>query len=287
MTAVPAAAERTVGDALRFGRDLLHPSPSAALDAQLLLGQVLRASRAHVLAHDVDALSRDQFDRYAALIERRRRAEPLAYLRGWVEWYGTEYVITPEVLIPRPETELLLERVLAVARARDARTFVDVGTGSGAIASQLAIRLPDAEVLGIDVSQGALQVASVNVRALGVADRVTLLQGNLLDPVPAAPDLIVANLPYLSRDMMASLDPDVRHEPVAALYGGPSGLELYAALFGQVRDRGWQCPILVEIDPRQTGGIRALVEAVFPGESVVIEPDYAGHDRVVAIGIDG
>lgn len=283
MVSSPLCIEPSVGAALRCGRNHLQPSPSASLDSQLLLAYVLGVTRPYVLGHGADSLSAQQVDRYANLIDRRARHVPLAYLRGHTEWYGAEYRVTPDVLIPRPETELLLERAVAIARDRSARTVVDVGTGSGAIASQLALCLPKATVYATDISNPALDVAAENLRRLGVDGRVTLFHGNLVEPVRGMPNLVVANLPYLSRGMMGSLDADVREEPVLALAGGETGLELYRELLVQMEARGWDCPAVLEIDPRQSNLARDLVAEVAPRRRIEIEPDYAGRDRVVVV----
>lgn len=287
MVESPPRADLSIGAALRFGRDRLRPSPSAYLDAQLLLAHVLGVTRSHVLAHDANALSADEIERYAGLIERRSRHVPVAYLRGYVEWYGAEYAVTPDVLIPRSETELLLERAVSIARDQGARVVVDVGTGSGVIASQLALCLPEAAVYGTDVSTRALDVAAENLRYRGVNDRVILLHGNLLEPLTAIPDLVVANLPYLSLEMMDALDPDVRHEPILALEGGETGLDLYRELLVQMEARRCRCPLVLEIDPRQSTLMRALVAEVAPQRNVEVMPDYAGRDRVVVVSDRG
>lgn len=275
------------GLVLRAATLRLQPSPSASLDAQLLLAHVLGTSRAIVLAHTRDYLTSEQVDRYGVLIERRAGGEPIAYLRGYTEWYGSQYIVTPEVLIPRPETELLLERAVTVARDMQARVVVDVGTGSGALASQLALHLPEARVYATDISRGALKVAAQNLHRLGIDHHVTLLHGNLAEPLPEAPDLIVANLPYLSSAMMETLEPDVRFEPAGALAGGGTGLELYRELLQQVIERGWQCALLFEIDPRQSTSMRRLIQSLLPGRHIAVEPDYAGHDRMVIVSDDG
>ncbi len=283
MTEAVARESLSVAEALREARDRLRPSPSSSLDAQLLLAHVLASSRAHLLAHGEVHLTVEQTQSYASVVARRSLGTPVAYLRGETEWYGSSYVVTPDVLIPRPETELLLERAVCLARERAARIVVDVGTGSGAIASQLAIRLPGVTVYATDISPPALKVAAENLRRLAVDEHVRLLQGNLVEPLPEAPDLIVANLPYLSAEMMDTLDRDVRFEPVTALYGGATGLELYRQLMRQVVERGWSCPLLFEIDPRQALSMQTLIETTMPGRDVTIERDYAGHDRVVIV----
>jgi release factor glutamine methyltransferase len=311
---VPALGS-TVGEAVIRGRDALIESESPSLDAQLLLAHALGVSRVHVLAHSDVRLNGAQSAAYDELIRRRQSGAPVAYILGTVEWYGTEYEVTPYVLVPRPETELVLERALALGRQRGVRVAVDVGTGSGAIATQLSINLPDVRVYGIDISVAALDVARRNADRLGLtedttfitnaarthtcgekltavgksaslgvaAKRLVLLQGDLLYPLTEVPDLVVANLPYLSDSMMATLSRDVWHEPNVALYGGPSGLDLYKRLFEHIAMYASAPTIVVEIDPRQAETIQALAERLLPSHDTQIAPDYAGLPRIVSL----
>lgn len=267
-----------VDDAIQWGRGRLRPSHTAALDAQLLLAQVLGRPRVWVLSHPDTSLDEEQRSAYAALVERRAAGEPVAYLRGWVEWYGLRIGVTRDVLVPRPETELLLEKAAELASQYGWRSIADIGTGSGAIAVGLAVLLPDARIQASDINSEALAVARINAERHGVAARVTFLEGDLIEPVLEPPELIVANLPYLSDDMMASLDRDVRQEPAAALYGGPDGLSLLGRLRDELDVRGWRVPLLLEIDPRQSEAARALFGQY---GRVEILRDYAGHDRIV------
>jgi release factor glutamine methyltransferase len=218
------------------------------------------------------------------MIARRATGVPVAYLRGYCEWFGLKLSMTPDVLVPRPETELLVEAAIHLARNSKAHCLVDVGTGSGAIAIQLARSLPNATIVGIDTSSRALDVARHNGASLGVSDRIVWLEGNLLEPLVTAPDMIVANLPYLSDGSMRELDRDVRHEPLSALYGGPDGLDLYRELFQQRRDRGWHGPVVMEIDPRQATNLTTLVQETFSEANVRVHQDYAGRDRIVVVG---
>jgi release factor glutamine methyltransferase len=196
---------------------------------------------------------------------------------------GLELDVTPDVLVPRPETELVLERALVLARERGATVLADVGTGSGAIAIALALADPDNRVYATDSSEAALSVGRRNIEKHGVAGRVHLLAGNLLAPIAERPELIVANLPYLSDEMMATMDQDVLHEPVLALHGGRTGLEPYRELFRQMVEREWMVPAVLEIDPRQAGEMRMLAGEFFCGGNVEVERDYAGHDRIAVI----
>jgi release factor glutamine methyltransferase len=237
-------------------------------------------TRVWVLAHPQSPLTREQASRYGELIERRAAGEPVAYLRGWIEWHGLTFDVTPSVLVPRPETELLLEHAVDLARLHAWRALADIGTGSGVLAIGLALALPDARVEAVDVSASALSVASHNAERHGVSDRVTFLLGNLVAPLTAAPDLIVANLPYLSDEMMHTISADVGYEPVTALHAGPTGLELVQRLRDRLHVRGWRVPLLLEIDPRQATAAVALFSA---DARVDLFRDYAGHDRIVSV----
>jgi len=277
-----AAALESVSTALDWARKTLAPSRTASLDAQVLLAHLLHRSRSWLFAHGDASLGSGEQAAFALLIQRRAGGEPVAYLRGWVEWYGMELEVTPSVLIPRPETELLLERSIDVARRCGARVLADIGTGSGAIAVQLARHVPGARVYAVELEVAAIEVASRNARRHGVYERIRFLCGGLLDPLQETPDVIVANLPYLSDEMMRNLDRDVRFEPERALHGGRAGTELYERLLGQMAQRGWWRALL-EIDPLQAAPLQALVAGLRPGSRCTVWPDYAGRSRVLEI----
>lgn len=195
-----------------------------ASEARQLLGHVLGHSTGWLLAHDDEALGEDQLLNFASLVARRAGGEPVAYLIGFREWFGREFAVTPAVLIPRPETELLVEVALANVAATDAPRILDLGTGSGCIAVTLALEFPQAQVTAVDTSAEALSVARGNAERLGASLR--LLQGDWFARLAGERfDLIVANPPYI-----AAADPhlaagDLRHEPVAALSSGADGLD--------------------------------------------------------------
>jgi release factor glutamine methyltransferase len=240
----------------------------AALDAEVLARHVLRWDRATLVARWPEAAPESFDERFQTLITRRASREPVAYIIGHREFWDLEFEVTPDVLIPRPETELIIEETLRYARERCApREIVDVGTGSGCIAIALARELPSAHITATDISIGALDVARRNAERHGVAQRIRLVNADLVDDVAPA-DLIVSNPPYIPAGDAASLQPEVaQHEPAAALFGGPGdGLELVRRLlasaaahladegrlmiefgFGQeaplreaARDAGWQ-----------------------------------------------
>jgi len=235
--------------------------PSAALAAELLLLHVMQRDRAWIYAHPEAPLSGEEWQRYFALIARRAAGSPVQHLTGVQEFWGLEFEVTPDVLIPRPETEHLVEVALerlgvgsgaGLARHREEFRIADVGTGSGCIAIALAHELPAAHIMATDMSAAALEVARRNAARLGVAERITFVECNLLDAVlhqspvtghasrvlspSQSPlfDLIVSNPPYIGRREAATLPREVReHEPETALFGGEVGTELYQPLITQ------------------------------------------------------
>jgi release factor glutamine methyltransferase len=274
----------TIAQARQAARAQLAPiTPTFALDADVLLAHVLGWPRVRLFAHDGQPLTPEQAEQYQSLIRRRAAGQPVAYLTGHKEWFGLDLLVSPAVLIPRPETELVAERAIAVAQETSAHTIADVGTGSGALAIALARALPTARVYAVDISAEALAVAAENVRRHVTSGEIRLLQGDLLEPLFEKPDLVVANLPYLGEHDMCQLAPEVLAEPRTALQAGETGLELFQRLFFQTHECGWSPNFVLEIDPRQREAISALVRAYYPHAIVVIEQDLAGLDRIVTV----
>lgn len=259
-------------------------STSPALDAEVLLAHVLGADRAALYASPERELTQEQVARYRELVGRRLEGVPVAYLTGRKEFMGLDFHVNPAVLIPRPETELMVERALALLQDLPRPLAVDVGTGSGAVAVSIARYHPGAVVYAVDISPAALEVAGANVRRHGVAERVRCLEGDLLAPLPpdlvGRVDLICANLPYIPSPDFPYLPRDVRHEPRLALDGGPDGLGAYRRLVPQaarfLRPGGH---LLMEIDPRRAREALSLVPA--PEWEVFIERDLSGKERLV------
>lgn len=274
----------TVAALLRWGTSRLSGSTTDALDAQLLLGHVLGRERVWVFAHLDECISYEYAECYRDLIDQRASGVPVAYLRGYCEWFGMTLRVNSHVLVPRPETELVLEEALRIAREHCVWSVADIGTGSGAIAIQCARSLPAASVYAVDQSADALQIARWNAGYTGTSHQITWLQGNLLLPLASEPGLLIANLPYLSDAMMQDIGPEVRHEPRLALHGGVTGLELYAELFFQRRARNWSMPVVLEVDPRQADSLKHRLHTQFAQPEVRVLPDYAGLARIVVVG---
>jgi release factor glutamine methyltransferase len=258
---------------------------AAWLEAEVLLRHTLDLDRAHLYARLQEDLGSGDQAVFHSLLARRLVHEPTAYIVGQREFYGLDLETTPAALIPRPETELLVEEALSRACGREPLLIVDVGTGNGAIAVALAVHLPQAALVAIDLSRDALSLAVRNARRHGVESRVSFLQADLLAPLAQAADLIVANLPYVRSADWEGLPPEIReHEPRAALDGGPDGLREIERLLEQVpsylRAGG---SLLVEVGPPQAAPALALARRCFPGAAARILPDAAGLERLLVI----
>ena len=260
------------------------------LDTELWLVHVTGLSRARLLARLDQAVTPEQERRYRAGLARLAAGEPLPYLTGRAEFYGLEFAVTPATLIPRPETEHLMDAALArIAAPGVGVTVADVGTGSGCIAVALAVHRPAVRVYATDASPAALAVAAGNAERHGVAGRVDLRRGHLLAPLVAdrvRVNLLVANLPYVSDPEWADLPVGVReYEPAGALRGGPEGLDLIRDLLdgapAVLRAGG---AILLEIGAAQGARAVALARAALPAAARIdLHPDYAGRDRILIV----
>jgi release factor glutamine methyltransferase len=260
------------------------------LDATVLLAYVLGTDRAWIYAHSDAPLTAEQAARYQELIARRAQGEPIAYLTGQREFMGLPFTVSPAVLIPRPETELLVEEALIQARMRLEQgtepVVADIGTGSGAIAIALAVHEPRLPLIyATDISAEALSVAACNAYDLGVTDRVRFLQGHLLAPLPEPVDLLLANLPYISVNEAQVLAPDVRnYEPSVALFGPDDGLGLIRQLLKEAPPYlRAGAVILLEFGYNQRTALEAFARQCFPYATIRVIADYAGWDRLIEI----
>ncbi len=270
----------TLQQALLQGTKLLEDAGIAAprLTAEVLLGHALRQERAYLYAHSERELREVEWIHYGRYLHERLNGKPTQYITGRQEFYGRDFRVTPDVLIPRPETELVVETALALVRG--ARRIVDAGCGSGAIAVTLQLET-GALVAGTDISAAALAVAAENARALGA--RIDWLQCDLISAIAGASvDLIVSNPPYVPLGDRAGLQREVRdYEPEVALFGGPTGFEIYERLVADaarvLRPGGW---LVLELGYTSKDRVTAMLGANW--RDVRIAPDLAGIPRVLA-----
>lgn len=285
----PAA---TVGMALNSATQRLKEAQieGAWLDAQVILAATLDVERPWLFAHGDVELTARQAETFTELIARRACHEPVAYLTGHKEFYGMDLLVDKRVLVPRPETEMLVDEVLAeIEVRRDAQvTVADIGTGSGAIALAVAANCEKARIYAVDISRKALAVAKENIKRLDARGQITLVRGDLLQALPEPVDIIVANLPYVSLAEYKGLEPTVRHyEPRLALESGERGLDAIARLLrqapGKLRPGGM---IYLEIGWRQGEEVVQLARDLLPSvRDVAVHHDYQGHQRMVAIAL--
>ncbi len=286
----------TIKDALEYavGKLAHKEQKSAVLDARVLLGYVLDVDRATLYTYPERALTSEQEQQFFQLIERRQHGEPVAYLTGHKEFYGLDFFVDKWVLIPRPETELLVEIALNTIRKRinagRIPIVADIGTGSGAIPIALAVKEPRLPYLyASDVSIEALAVARLNCQRHHVEQRVRLLRGDLLAPFAEPVDILIANLPYVGTDEMNILASDIlAYEPHLALFSGPNGLDLIGRLLIEAKQSAIladEAVLLLEIGYRQRKALAELINELWPGAIVTFKRDYAGWDRVLQVAL--
>ena len=278
--------ERTVGTALD---DLIFRlekhSDSPSLDAQEVLARVMDRPRSWVIAHSEVPLTNKPAAELETLVNRLEGGEPLPYVMGRWEFFGLEFEVTPDVLIPRPETELLVERAISWLNVHpDRRHAADIGTGSGCIGIALAANIPDLQVMGSDISLAALEMARRNALKNGVEPRMEFLHCDLFPPETEY-DLIVANLPYIPTKTLQQL-PIYGREPTMALDGGADGLQLIRGLLTAAPDRlipgGW---LLMEIEASEGPAALSLAYDVFAEAEIHLHKDLSGHDRILEVQV--
>jgi release factor glutamine methyltransferase len=256
-------------------------------EAELLIRHVLGMSKTQLYTQPERNLSPAERERLRDLVRRRLDHEPSAYILGHLEFYGNDFSVDRRTLIPRPETELLVERAIEIARCTSLSersiTIADVGTGCGAIAISLALALPRAEIYATDASAPALQVAEMNCRRHRVDGRVRLMHGNLLEPLPQLVDMVVANLPYVRDGELAVLPPEIKnHEPMLALCGGEDGLDKVRQLLEQMPGKlSREACCLLEVGQGQAEMAASLIREHFTQSSIESIADLGGIERVV------
>ncbi len=278
-----------IQEALRRGSRMLADARSeeATLEAELLLAHALNTDRTHLYQRLRDELTPQAESAFDALLQRRLAHEPTAYILGHKEFYGLELEVTPDAIIPRSETETLVELVLDCARSASAREMriADIGVGCGAIAVALAVNLSETEIIAIDISPRALALARRNAERHTVADRIRFLEGDLLETLDAPVDVITANLPYVSSGDFEATPPEINeHEPRLGLDGGPDGLRLIERLLRDAPPRLKPGGALfAEIGEQQGDGARGLAQESFPKARIEVKQYLSRLDRVLVV----
>jgi len=263
-----------------------HNIEDASLECELLLRHTLEIDRVQLYQDLNREFTYQQEASFWQLMERRLKGEPTAYIIGHREFYGLDFYIDSGVLIPRPETELLVEKALELGKTRLLYNIAEVGTGCGAIAISLALNLPKVKIYATDISPAALKVASVNCHKHRVADRIYLLQGDMLDPLPEPVDLIIANLPYVRKTELPQVN-SAGFEPFVALNGGVDGLDKIRQLCNQASNKLLpQGCLLLEIGQGQRKAIVTFLKNLFPLSEIEVIPDLSGIDRIVSLTLD-
>lgn len=282
----------TIGEALHKASKTLaaHLFEEASLEAEILLMHVLSVDRAKFYTLLGEELSEGDAEVLAQLVNRRLTNEPVAYIVGHREFFGYDFHVASGVLIPRPESELLVEETLDFVRGHfpeEDPIIAEIGTGSGAIAISLALLLPKAKIYATDISAGALEIARVNCERHRVQDRVHLLEGDVLAPLPEPVDIIIANLPYIGDAELNELDDEIKmFEPLEALAGGGDGLDRVRQLLVKVGEKlRPEGLILLEIGYVQRGAAASLRLLLPPVASVELVKDLGGRERVLKIRI--
>ena len=274
----------TLQQVLGRARDVLvaNSIEDASLEGEILLRQALGIDRVRLYANLNSELSAEQENEVWHLVQRRLSGEPAAYIAGHREFYGFDFFVDRRVLIPRPETELLVEKAIGLAQTYTMAAVADIGTGSSAIAISLALNLPRIKIYASDVSTDALEVARINCEKHGVAGRIQLLPGDMLEPLPEPVDLILANLPYVTEQEISQAGL-ADFEPLIALNGGSDGLDGIRRLGEQATDKlNPQGGMLLEIGWGQGQAVTNLLRRNFPSASLEIIPDLQGIERVIS-----
>ena len=255
----------------------------ACLEAELLLRHTLNISQVQLYLDFDRELSPEDEESFQRLVSRRLKGEPSAYITGHREFYCLDYYVNPNVLIPRPESELLVDKAIEITQKAEISTVAEIGTGSGAIAISLALNLPETRIYATDISLSALEVASLNCQKHGVEDKICLLQGDILNPLPEPADLIVANLPHVKESELTESNTS-NFEPSLALNGGNDGLEKICQLCRQANSKlnspGY---LLLEIGQGQVNQVASFLYRLFPSAGIEVIPDLGGIDRLLSI----
>jgi len=281
----PGPSAKTAQEFLKKAVEKLQEvgAPNPLLDVEIMLSKASGLSRAQILAHPEKGVSTKAVERFSEWVIRRSTREPLAYILGEKEFYGLCFEVSPAVLIPRPETEILVETALSILKQKENPMVADIGLGSGAVAISIARNLGDCVIYGTEVSAEALEVACRNAERIGVRNRVSFLQGDLFEPLEGRSfDLIVSNPPYIPSDEIDRLEPEIsKHEPRRALDGGTDGLDYFRRIATSAPEHVSPGGALaLEVGMGQAESVRTLLSAAGFNNPRSIK-DYAGIERVV------
>lgn len=274
-----------IKQALRRARAILLDgnTEDVSLECEVMLRHVLEISRVQLYLNLENELLPEQEKTFWNMVQQHLKGEPVAYITRRCEFYGLDFYVDPDVLIPRPESESLVDKALNLAQNRDLSTIADIGTGCGAIAISLAKNLPESKIYATDISAAALEVARHNCQKHGVTNRIYLVQGDMLDPLPEPVDLIIANLPYVRESELRQMHRP-GFEPRLALDGGPDGLRNIRRFCYQLRGRlYYDSRLLLEIGQGQAAAVTVLISRLFPSANIEVSPDLGGIDRVVSL----
>lgn len=258
---------------------------NSSLVSELLLRHTLDISRVQLYLNLNQILAPEQEETFFKLVKRSLNGEPIAYITAHREFYGLDFYVDPRVLIPRPETELLVDTALEIAKAHSIHTIADIGTGCGAIAIALALKLPESRFYAIDISKSALAVANINCLKYRLENRIRLLQGDLLEPLPERVDFVIANLPYVRTEDIETGSP-ISFEPQLALNGGRDGLDVIRKMLNQVSKKlSIRGHLLLEIGQGQCQSVTTLIKSLYPSATVDVKSDLSGIERVVVLAL--
>ncbi len=288
--------EKTIKNRLNYAiNELKNISTSPELDAEIILANAIKKNKEYLYTYPEKNLTLPQIKKFQQMISRRKKYEPIACIIGYKEFYGLKFKITKRTLIPRPETEMIVEETLSILKlARKPVILIDIGTGSGCIPIAIAknIKHPRVKIYAADISKEALKIAKANAKINNAEKKIKFLRGNLLEPLEkiiknaANKNIIItANLPYLPTEIYNHAMPDVKsYEPKNALIAGKDGLKYYRELFKQIKKIlpiQSSFYILCEIDPSQKNSIKTLSRKYFPCAIFQIKKDLAGLDRLL------
>jgi len=291
-------SSKTIKEAVLYGEKKIKETgtKSANLDAEILLCYVLGVSKEKLIINSKDNVKEKHFQKYCQLIKKRAKHIPVAYLTGRKEFYNMDFYIDRNVLVPRPETEMLVDEILKTPNIQySIFNILELGTGSGCAALTLAKYLPKSHITATDISKKALRVAKKNQRMLDIKN-IKFKKSNLLSEFKNShhrkwtekPDIILANLPYLDDNLKNLLDSSeskaLKHEPKIALMGGPDGTDIYKRMFGQIKEKEWtNITIFIEIGEDQVSILKKIIKKDFPKAKVEVKKDLAKKNRVLII----